>query len=321
MINRALRTKLNKQEKCIAYLEKLRWNGKVSCSYCGSSKTIPLKSEYRHHCYKCERNFSVTVGTIFEHSRYPLTDWFHMIWLVLNAKQGISAMQLHRTLECSYKTAWLTAMKIRCAMIDDCIELQNIVEMDEAYVGGKPRKRTNNSTASLSTVTTVKRGRGTKKVPVVGIVERKGKVVLKVMEKINAANLTKMLKDSIKESNTIVITDEYRPYKKFDDFIQHLTIDHSKKYSEGIVHTNTIEGFWSIVKNSIRGQYIVLSRKYLPLYLVQAQYIYNRRENNGNDLFEEFIRRALTDEKCMLNYKPVMPVDSIVYKPKAKAKC
>lgn len=209
-------------------------------------------------------------------------------------------------------------MRIRCAMIDDCIELENIVEMDEAYVGGKPRKRTPKNLPTLSSVTS-KRGRGTSKVPIVGIVERKGKVVLKVMEKINGKNLTEMLRDSINKSNTIVITDEYKPYKSFDEFIQHLTIDHSKEYSKGIVHTNTIEGFWSIIKNSIRGQYIVLSRKYLPLYLVQAQYIYNRRDSSG--LFDEFLKRAVSDEKCMINYKPIRSVDKIVYKPKVEKKC
>jgi transposase-like protein len=310
-----IHTKYNTQSKCVDYLEKLRWNGKIMCAYCGSAKTIPIKPELRHHCYDCKKSFSVTIGTIFEDTRYPFSDWFQMIWLVLNAKQGISAAQLHRTLECSYKTAWYVAMRMRCAMIDDCIELENIVEMDEAYIGGKPRKR---GSANLSSVTT-KRGRGTAKIPVVGIVERKGKVILKVIEKLTAKNLVAMLKDSINESNTIVITDEFKSYKSFDEFIQHLTIDHSKEYSKGIVHTNTIEGFWSIIKNSIRGQYISLSRKYLPLYLVQAQYIYNRR--NSDNLFEEFLKRAMSDDKCMINYKPKRAVDKIVYKTKDEKKC
>jgi hypothetical protein len=119
------------------------------------------------------------------------------------------------------------------------------------------------------------------------------------------------------------MTDEYRGYAKFDDVVEHLTIDHSKKqFSKGIVHTNTIEGFWSIVKNSIRGNYIALSKKYLPFYLVQAQYIYNRRDAK-HDVFEEFMAQAVkVDKSDFVNlYKPNRDVRSLVYQPKSKVKC
>ena len=151
----------------------------------------------------------------------------------------------------------------------------------------------------------------------VGIVERNGKVVLKVIEKLTSRNLLSMLKDNVDVKNAIVVTDEFRSYKAFDKEVEHLVIDHKKQYSKGVVHTNTIEGFWSIVKNSIKGQYVALSKKYLPLYLVQAQYIYNSRNFKGN-LFEEFIKQALADEKEMVNYKPIRSVKSIVYPKKRK---
>lgn len=313
MTIKEIQTKFRNQDKARQYLENLKWPNKVTCDFCNSDKTIYVVSEKRHKCYTCKKSFSVTTGTIFENTKWALIDWFTVIGLMLNAKLGASAMELHRNLGCSYKTAWYASMRIRCAMIDDNIELSNIVEMDEAYVGGKPRKRTPENKANLSTVSTNKRGRGTSKIPVVGIVERNGKVVLHVTEKITSKFLISMLKDSVDIDNTIVMTDEFPAYKKFDKIVEHLTINHKKEFARGIVHTNTIEGFWAIVKNSIRGNYIVLSRKYLPLYLVQAQYIYNRR-NSKHSLFEEFMKRALTDEKVLLNYKPVKPVTKIVYK-------
>ena len=129
-----------------------------------------------------------------------------------------------------------------------------------------------------------------------------------------------MLKSHVNIDNSIVMTDEYRGYKKFDDVVEHLTINHSKKqFSKGIVHTNTIEGFWSIIKNSVRGQYVAISKKYLPFYLVQAQYIYNRR-NATHDTFEEFLKHAMQiDKSDFLNYyKPVKDVPKLVYKQKTK---
>lgn len=314
----------NTQVKCIAFLEKVRWNGKPVSPFTDKSNVTKRKDGFTYHCNDTNKDFTVLHGTIFQDSKYPLPSWFLMITMILNAKTGISAMQLMRNLDCSYKTAWYTAMRIRCAMIDNCIELQNIVEIDEAYVGGKPRKVSKNhedNKPNIGTVEVNKRGRGTKKTPIIGIVERNGNIVLRVAEKINSKTLLDILKSSVNLKNTIVMSDELPAYNSFDKLVQHLSIDHSKgRFSEGIVHTNTIEGFWSIVKNSIRGNYIAISKKYLPLYLVQAQYIYNRR-NSNRDLFSEFIGIAMHKSNCFTNYKPKELVKSIVYKDKKSLKC
>jgi transposase-like protein len=309
-----LNRKFNTRLKCLNYLGKMRWGKNVTCAYCGSEETRPLKSEAgRYNCRNCKRNFSVTIDTIYQDSRLSLPKWFQVIALMLNAKKGISAKEIMRNVNVSYKTAWYACMRVRCAMIDNCEELQNIVEMDEAYTGGKPRKKYPNdpSNPSISTITN-KRGRGTKKVPVVGIVERDGKIVLKVIEKLTGRNLLSMLKDNVKTDNAIVITDDFSSYKKFDKEVEHLVIDHKKEFSKGIVNTNTIEGFWAILKNSIRGQYVALSKKYLPFYLVQAQYIYNHRNYKGN-LFQKYIKASVSDEKCLLYYKPKGDVKKLVY--------
>lgn len=319
---KTLSIKFNTDEKCRAYLEELRWGMTKKCPSCSSEKVRFDAKENRYVCNNCKKKFSVANGTMFEHTRYPLTDWFKVIALMLNAKQGISAMEIMRNMDCSYKTAWYLAMRVRCAMIEQDITLQNIVEMDETYVGGKPRKVTKNADDSQPSISSIsnKRGRGTKKTPVVGIVERNGQVVLQVTNRLTSKFLLDMLKGHVKIDNAIVMTDEYRGYQKFDDIVQHLTINHSKKeFSKGVIHTNTIEGFWTIVKNSIRGQYVAISKKYLPFYLVQAQYIYNRR-NATHDVFEEFLRDAMKIDKSdfMSYYKPVKEVPKLVYRHKNK---
>jgi len=322
--------KFNTQKKCIKYLETVRWGKKPICPHCGSDNTVKIKTELRHHCNKsgCKRSFSVLVGTIFEESRLPLPKFFVIINLMLNAKNGISASQLARLLDISYKTAWYSTMRIRCAMVETITDLQGIVEADESYLGGKPRKRNNNNTiessAVLSKLTTektekTKRGRGTKKVPIVGFVERGGRVVVKTINNLTSQSLLTMLKKYVKRDKTKMITDEFRSYNKFDQFIQREVVNHSKKeYVRGNVHTNTIEGFWSIIKNGLRGQYIVLSKKYLPFYLAEFSYKYNRR-NNQKLQFESFIKDALSDGKCLLNYKPQKAVKLIAYPRKNKS--
>ena len=315
--------KFSSNQKCIAYLEKLKWGKKPVCHYCGSTKKHTKRSGTMiYHCNHCNKDFTVLMGTIFENTHLPLTKWFLIISLMLDAKKGIAAKQLMRNVEVGYQTAWFAAMKIRCAMINNCNSLQHIVEMDETFVGGKPKKRYPKNDA-LPTISKVynKRGRGTRKTPVVGIVERDGNIVLKVIEKLTSKNLLAMLKENVKLDKSIVITDEFKSYKKFDDIVEHLTIDHSKKvYAKGSVHTNTMEGFFSILKNSIRGQYIAISKKYLPFYLVQAQYIYNNRNNTGN-LFEDLLKNAVHHEKCLINYKPKADTKKLVfYKCKLKEK-
>ncbi len=310
-----LSKKYNTKAKCIAYLEKLRWGKKPVCVFCGDKEHITKRNgTTRYHCNKCNKDFSVLVDTIFEDTRLPLIKWFQLIMLILNAKKGISAKQLMRDINIGYPTAWFAAMRCRCAMINSCNSLQHIVEMDETYVGGKPRRRypKNDALPIISRVYN-KRGRGTKKIPVVGIVERDGNIVLKVIEKLTSKNLLAMLRDNVKIDKSIVITDDFKSYRKFDEVVEHLTIEHSKGiYSKHGVNTNTIEGFFSILKNSIRGQYIAISKKYLPFYLVQAQYIYNNRNFKGN-LFEVYLKNAVQHEKCLLNYKPKKEAKKIVF--------
>lgn len=236
---------------------------------------------------------------------------------MLNAKLGKSAKEIHRDMGISVKSSWYCAMRARCAMLDTDMVLDGeILEMDEAYIGGKPRKaykgKDEESAPRLSQITH-KRGRGTKKVPIVAIGERRGKMATKVIRKLTSRNLLYMLKSYVKGDKSILVTDQLAAYKKTDTVIERLTVKHSKQYSQGIVHVNTVEGYFSLLKNGIRGNYRAISEKYLVFYLLEYQYKYNRR-NKRKGLFEEYLRKAVADDKCFVNYKPKMEPQKFAYR-------
>jgi len=242
-----------------------------------------------------------------------LDDWFLIIALVLNSKVGISSKAISRQTGIPLKTCWLNAMKLRCAMIDRQMELSGVLQMDESYFGStkkKITKRTPDNTPILSTVTE-KRGRGSRKTSVVGIVETGGNVKTKVIDKLSARNLMAMLNRYVKTDESVLVTDGFRSYAKMEESIEHITVKHKERNIHGL-NTNTIEGYWSLIKNGIRGNYKSLSKKYLPFYLVEYDYKYNRRKNMQG-IFEEFITNALTEESCMLYYKPVSDSKEVIY--------
>lgn len=280
------------EDACISHLEKVRWNGVPRCPYCKSAKTTAAPKESRHHCNACHTSFSVTVNTIFHHTHLPLQKWFLAVVLMLNAKKGLSARQLARDLEVSKDTAWRISMKIRDAMADGGQRelLSGVVEMDECYIGGKPRK---GNKRSDDDGTKNKRGRGTEKVPVVGMVERDGSVRCEVMadKSLNAKNLSALVRANVDTTGTVMMTDQYTGYVGLCQFMEHRTINHQVWYVDGTTHTNTIESFWAILKRGIVGQYHKVSLKYLPMYLNEFSYKYNHRKTEG--LFDVTVRRAL----------------------------
>lgn len=312
-----LNKKYNTQAKCLKTLEKLRWDGNVKCTFCGSELTAPIKTEKgRHTCKKCKKSFSVLSDTIFEDTRLPLPTWFQIINLMLNAKSGIAAKEIERNIGVTYKTAYYTAMRVRIGMLMDETKLNGMIEMDESYFGGRKRKMSKNtpeSEANLARVTS-KRGRGTNKISVVGMVQRKGNVVTKVIEKLTKRNLLYMLKSHAKNDNSILITDGFKSYKELETYIDRLEINHNKQFSKGIVHVNTIEGFWSYVKNGIKGSYKSISKKYLPFYLVEYEWKFNNRNYKGIEL-EKYLKNALMQEKELEHWKAksTQQVKSIVY--------
>ncbi len=282
------------QDACLLHLEKVRWNGTPVCPYCKSTKTTPMKNEKRHHCNTCNTTFSVTVGTMFHKTKLDFQKWFVAISLVLNAKKGISARQLARDIEVNKDTAWSMAMRIRRAMTEQGELLKGIVEIDETYVGGKPRKFAYDVDKTTGEITPKKnkRGRGTSKPAVVGMVERGGRVSAKVFKgAVTAKELSKIVRERVDIKDAIVISDEFRGYCELSGFVQHQTINHKRHYVNGEIHTNTIEGFWGLFKRGIVGQYHKVSVGHLGKYIAEFCFRYNNRNNVG--VFDLTIAKAL----------------------------
>lgn len=275
-------------DDCIRHLEKIRWNDKPTCPYCKSTKSTPMPKENRHHCNNCNTTFSVTVGTIFHHTRIPLQKWFLAVTLVLNAKKGIAARQLGRDLKVNKDTAWRIGMKVREVMSqhEQRQLLTGIVEADETYIGGKPRK-------GSAPEGGYKRGRGTKKTPVVGLVERNGSIKAEVFKNkpLNIKNLNSLVRKSVDISNAILMTDEYKGYLGIKRMMPHKVIDHTMWYVNGDIHTNTIESFWALLKRGIIGQYHKVSIRHLPKYIDEFCYRWNH--NKDDDLFETTLEKAV----------------------------
>lgn len=282
------------QEACIKHLEQARWGNTPICAYCKSDNTYPLRGELRHHCNTCRKSFSVTIGTIFHDTRLPMQKWFLLITLMLNAKKGLSACQAARDIEVRRATVWSMMHRIRKAMTDDGKLLAGIIEMDETYVGGKPRKG-NDRDDDEDGGNTSKRGRGTDKTPVVGMVQRKGSVKAQSVSKSDLCStaLQSLVRKGIDLAMATLITDEYRGYSGMEKVLPHFTINHSKAYVDGVIHTNTIESFWALLKRGIVGQYHKVSAKYLDKYLDEFSFRYNGRYDDANVLFGVTLGRML----------------------------
>lgn len=273
------------QEACIAHLEKARWGDCPVCPHCGSEDVARKRENKRvgrWNCHACRSSFNVLSKTIFQQTKIPLQKWFLGIAIYLNAKKSVSSYQLARDLNISQSAAWELGMKIRQGMIDDKVFLNGIVEADETYIGGKPRKSDRNDDDPP------KRGRGTKKTAVIGAIARGGKVVAQPSEKVTGKTLKAFLSRFVDGDDSVLITDEYRGYSRMGEWVPHFTINHAVAYAQGMIHTNTIEGFWSLVKRAIFGTHHHYSREFTATYIVEACFKYNNR-NNG-DLFDTFLR-------------------------------
>jgi transposase-like protein len=270
------------QEQCVDYFEGVRWRGRTVCPYCTSESVCRHASGdragMRWQCQSCTRAFSVTVGTIFHGTHIGLRNWFLVLGLMLNAKKSASACQIARDLGMRRATVWSMMHRIRNAMSKDTLQselLHGIVEMDETYVGGKPRKGNHRDDGKPN-----KRGRGTQKTPVVGIMERGGRVVAQPVSKrqLSSKGLKKFIAKFVDVNASVLMTDEFSGYNRASEIVVHAAVNHSLEYANGIIHTNSIEGFWSLVKRAWYGTHHHYSVKYMSLYISEACYKYNNRK-------------------------------------------
>lgn len=272
------------EEACIRYLVARRWPNGVKCPRCGSGKCYALASGHHWQCEQCAVDgyrFSHLAGTIFENTNKPLRDWFKITHLMLTSKKGMSTRQLGRYMGFgSVKTAWLMAHKIRTALIEPEEKLGGIVEVDETVIGGKAKNRHPDQRDGLPGPTA-----GGRKSIIAGKVRRKGNVVARVVANVRRSKLETFVNEAVSHKVSLLCTDQWIGYHGLSKFgYPHATIDHpAKQYVVGAVHTNTIEGFWSIIKRGIVGTFHNVSKKYLHLYVAEFQLRYNNRFND--DIF------------------------------------
>ena len=267
-------------DKCRDILTELRWPTGVACIRCGSLYIRNNPSRNQFDCADCGYQFSVTAGTMMRDSHLPLKRWFLAVYLMTESKKGISALQLKRTLQVAYRTAWYLSHRIRAAMYDAYpMPLKGKVEIDETVIGGKVRGK----------------GRGYKKnkAVVVGAVERNGKIVLKVVDARDRDTLHGFINQVTADETDYYFTDDWAAYDGIaDDDTIHETVNHSaEEWVRGEVHTNSVENIWSLLKQSIIGAYHHVSVKHLDACLDELEWRYNNRDNPY--LFRDTLLRLL----------------------------
>ena len=273
-------------EKCRAHLTELRWPDGIRCPRCKWKGIATIADRNQYECNICHYQFSVTSGTIFHDSHLPLWKWFLAIYLMIESKKGISACQVQRTVQVSYKTAWFLCHRVRAAMREVSVEkLKGIVEVDETFLGGKTHGK----------------GRGYKlnKTVVIGAIERGGEVRLQVMraKRPNRFLIKEFLAENVDDKAEAIYTDDFIGYQGIgDNDTRHESVNHSEEeWVRGDVHTNTVENVWSLLKRSVIGTYHRLSVKHLDAYLDELEHRFNNRDNKF--LFRDTLLKLIKAEK------------------------
>ncbi|HEX8735516.1 MAG TPA: IS1595 family transposase [Pyrinomonadaceae bacterium] len=266
---------------CFNLAVSMRWkDGIAVCPNCQSTETSFLSTRKIWKCKNCKKQFSVKVGTIFEDSPLGLDKWFTAMWLIANAKNGISSYELGRALGFKQKTAWFVLHRIRLAMENGSIEkLSGNVEVDETFIGGKAK---NMHKAKREKVI---QGRGSVgKTAVFGALERKGRVLAKVIERTDRETLHAEVKNTV-ESGANLFSDEWLSYRGLDSDYIHQVINHSIEYVKDNVHTNGIENFWALLKRTLKGTYVSVEPFHLSRYLAEQTFRFNERKLNDKERF------------------------------------
>ncbi|MBL7745640.1 MAG: IS1595 family transposase [Chitinophagaceae bacterium] len=288
-----LMTKLGDEQVCRAYMEQMRWGNEPFCPHCNSTKPYKLKDgkSYRCSSRKCKKDFTVTVGTIFENSKVKLSTWLAAIYILTGHKKGISSLQLSRFLGVTQKTAWFINHRVRLIMDLPPEPLDDVVEIDETYVGGK--------LANMS------RGRRKKwqeankdnKTAVMGLLQRDGKAKLEV---IGNRTFKEVIRGNVHPTATIY-TDAHSGYELLShEYAGHEAVNHSiQEYRRGLAYTNSIEGFFSLFKRTIHGTYHYISPKHLHRYCAETTFRFNSRQIKDADRF----KATISNVEGRLKYK------------------
>ena len=288
------------EDEARAILEAIRWPNGPVCPHCGGQAATRIQAKSAKvrdglfQCNACRKQFTVTLGTVMQGSHITLRQWVQAFYSICSHKKGVSALQLQRNLGLhSYQSAWFLAHRIRLAMKADPLasKLKGVVEVDETYVGGKPRKGKRDAAGNLIVN---KKGRGTKKIPVMALVERDGRIRTRVVEHVNADNLKTAIRETVSKKATIH-TDELNLYKgigtEFDG--GHQTVNHSQgEYARGAVNTNTAESFFALLKRGVHGTFHHISKTHLPRYCDEFSFRWDQRKVNDGQRTVKAIRGA-----------------------------
>ncbi|HUM52461.1 MAG TPA: IS1595 family transposase [Chitinophagales bacterium] len=267
---------------CLDKIFQLRYKNLV-CPKCESDKPfIRVEGRRSYYCPACAFQIYPTVGTIFEKSTTSLSDWFLIIYMQTVTRNGVSAKEIERTLNVCYKTALRMAHQIKILMANRTIEpLTGVLEGDETFIGGLNKNRHDSKKVPES------QGRSCKdKTPVIGVMKRGGNIVAQVVSSTSGSTLKPFIENAIVKDASVLITDEWGGYNSLDKEIKHVVINHNEKeYVRGAFHTNTIEGFWSQLKRTIKGTHIHVSKEHLQKYVDEVNFRYTHRDKQ-DQMFE-----------------------------------
>jgi transposase-like protein len=282
-------------ENCKAFMMVLRWpDGKVKCPNCGSDNVSYLPNAKVFKCYEkhARQKFSLKIGTVFEDSPLPLEKWLPVMWMLVNAKNGISSWEVHRAIGVTQKTAWFMLQRCRLALQDEQHggKLGGEIEIDETYIGGKARNMHKERKARLL------KGKGgghSHKVGVQGILQRDGKIRTEI---VSSTSYTDLVPNVLKhvEKGAHVFTDELKAYFGLQADYSHETINHMFAYVDGNVHTNGIENFWSLLKRALGGTYVSVEPFHLFRYVDEQAFRFNNRKPmNDAQRFQYAMRKIV----------------------------
>src|SRR5271166_5772267 len=263
-------------DRAFEYAKKLRWpDGKVVCPRCGKAKHSFIKTRRIWFCYECKKQFTLKLGTVFEDSPLGLDKWMTGFWLLVNCKNGVSSMEIHRALGITQKAAWFMLQRLRLAIQDDFFgsKLGGEVEVDESFIGGKARNMHVSERKRRIT------GTGTKdKTAVMGILERGGKVRASVVPSRRKTVLQEEVRKHV-TAGAALYSDALLSYDGLAQDYAHQVVDHATQYVDGRVHTNGLENFWSLLKRGISGTYVSLEPFHLHRYLDEQMFRFNNRKD------------------------------------------
>lgn len=275
------------EQACVRHLEQLRWPDGVVSPYDPASKIYNYGGG-KYRCKNTGKNFNVKINTLFEGTKLPLQKWFLAIWLVTTHKKGITSVQLAKDLGVTQKTAWFLLQRIReCFDMVMDTKLDGAIELDETFVGGKNKNRHRNKKVRHC------QGRSFKdKTPVMGMLERGGRLICKVVRDTSYRSLTVPILKAVKRTATL-FSDEWGGYRVVSRVYQHYIVDHGKgQYVDEDAYTNTLEGFWGILKRGIIGIYNWVARKHLQRYVNEFVFRYNTRKVNNSERFNLLLNNS-----------------------------